>query len=261
MKLSDKAQAALDQVVARFQSGDLGPIIELARLKISGDTPMARWSFCNQGLVYALTHSLDCRGYRQWQEVGRQVQQGARAAYILVPLIKTKTDPATGQETTQVYGFRTVPVFSYEVTDGDECSTVSYEPAALPPLLDAAQALGIDVSWTPLGDALGKCSVDGQRVKLGTHDAFAWFHELAHAAHARLNGRLKAGQDTDQETVTDFTAVVLAALYNCGDYTGHTWDYIQRYHPDPLTAITRAVSTVEQVLELLETVTATAAAS
>ncbi|MBU1747325.1 MAG: hypothetical protein KKA73_06520 [Chloroflexi bacterium] len=256
MKLSPKAQAALNQVVARFQSGDLGPIIRLAQLKISGDAPMATWSLCNQVLVYALTHSLDCRGYRQWQAVGRQVQQGAHAAFILVPLVKTERDRATGQETTQVYGFRTVPVFPYEATAGDECSTVAYEPATLPPLLDVAQALGIDVSWTPLAGAAGNCSLDGQRVKLGSHDAFAWFHELAHAAHARLNGRLKPGQHADQEAVADFTAVVLAALYDCGDYTGHAWDYIRLYHPDPLTAITRAVSTVEQVLVLLEAVTA-----
>ena len=31
MKLSDKAQAALDKVVEQFKSGDLSPIVEIAR--------------------------------------------------------------------------------------------------------------------------------------------------------------------------------------------------------------------------------------
>ena len=80
MKLSPKAQAALDRVVNTFKRGDLSPITEVVRLRLGSDAPASRWTFSNQVLAYAQTGELDCRGYRQWQQVGRQVKKGARAA-------------------------------------------------------------------------------------------------------------------------------------------------------------------------------------
>ena len=95
--------------------------------------------------------------------------------------------------------------------------------------------------------------MDGSEITLGTHDPEVFFHELAHAAHARIDG-LRPGQHTDQETIAEFTAAVLMALYGLGDRTGNAWRYIQSYSKDPLTAIQRALSTVEKVLILLEMV-------
>jgi len=251
MKLSAKAQAALDRVVARFQAGDLGPLVAVARLRLSGDAPAVRWSLSNRVLAYLQTGSLDCRGYRQWQRVGRQVRKGARAAYILAPRTRKVTNETTGQEDQEervMCGFLGVAVFPYEATVGDECATVAYEPAAPPPLLDVAQALGIAVAWAPLAGALGHCAADGQDLVVGSHDPAPFFHELAHAVHARLAGRLKVGQHADQEAVSELTAAVLMELYGYGDRSGNAWQYIAGYHPDPLVAITRAIGAVEEVL-------------
>ena len=43
MKLSKKAQTALDQMVAKFQSGDLSPIVEIARIRLDPNAP-APWT-------------------------------------------------------------------------------------------------------------------------------------------------------------------------------------------------------------------------
>ena len=122
------------------------------------------------------------------------------------------------------------------------------------PLVDVAQRLGVEITWQPLPpDRLGGCSVDGSRIRLASHDAAVFFHELAHAAHARLNGgQLKGGQHTGQETVAEFTAAVLMQFYGLQDRSGNAWRYIQGYSKDPLKAIVKALSTVEKVLHLLE---------
>ena len=90
MKLSPKAQAALNQVISRLQAGDLSPVITIASIKRHPDDnmPSSNWTMSNLLLAYMTTGDLDARGYKQWQNVGRQVQKGERAGYILVPIVK-----------------------------------------------------------------------------------------------------------------------------------------------------------------------------
>lgn len=253
MKLSPKAQSALNKVVACFQGGDLSPLVEIVRLRREYDIPADKWTFSNQVLAYIQTGSLDCRGYKQWQQVGRHVMRGSKAAYILGPCTYKIEDSDTGEEKTVLTGFRGIPVFAYHDTDGEELLGADYEPGELPPLVDVAERLGIEVTWQPLpSDRLGDCTRDGTHINVGSQDAGVFFHELAHAAHAKVGGDLKGGQDTGQETVADFTACVLMELYGYGDRTGNTWEYISGYATDPLRAIVKALSTVEQVLEVLE---------
>jgi hypothetical protein len=253
MKLSTKAQEALDKVVEQFKSGDLSPVIEVARIQGQGDTiPADRWSLCNRILAYIQTGSLDCRGYKQWQQAGRHVKKGECAAYILAPCMVPIEDDQTGEKVPVLKGFRPVAVFGYDQTDGEALPQVDYTPAELPPLADVSQRLGIQVTYVPLpSDRLGDCDVDGSHIHLGTHDAKTFFHELAHAAHARIDGQLRGGQDPKQETVAEFTATVLMHLYGLGNRTGNCWQYVQGYASDPLQAIVKALGTVEKVLGLL----------
>ena len=253
MKLSDKAQEALDQVVEQFKSGDLSPIVDLARIQRQGEPiPSEQWTLSNRVLALIQTGSMDCRGYRQWQKVNRHVRKGERAAYILAPLMLQVEDKDTGEQRQILRGFRSVAVFADHQTEGEDLPEVDYAPAEIPPLEDVARSMGIDVRYLPLPeDRLGACSVDGERIKLGSHDPMVFFHELGHAAHAKLAGKLQGGQHTGQETVAEFTAAVLMHLYGLGDRTGNCWRYIQGYAPDPLQAIVKALGTVEKVLALL----------
>ncbi len=251
MKLSAKAQASLEKVIAKFQTGDLSPITKVARIRLAEDAPASNWSFSNRVLAFIQTGELDCRGYRQWQAANRYVKKGSRAAFILFPRTVQK-EKEDGETYSQLIGFGTTPVFPLSATEGDE-PMPDYTPTELPPLADVAQQLGIEVHYQPLPpDRLGDCTTDGQSIRLGTQTESAFFHELAHAAHARINGgRLKGKQDTHQETVAEFTAAVLMELYGYRDHTGDAWNYIKSYAPDPLTAITKALATVEKVLDLL----------
>ena len=253
MKLSDKAQAALDKVVEQFQSGDLSPIVKIACLQRQGDPlPSEKWSLCNRILAYIQTGSLDCRGYKQWQQAGRHVRKGERAAFILAPCLAPVEDEQTGQTVPVLKGFRAVAVFAHDQTEGEVLPEIDYTPTELPPLAEVAERLGIDVAYVPLPPGkLGQCEVTGSRIRLGTHDPLVFFHELAHAVHARIEGQLKGGQHAGQETIAEFTATVLMHLYGLGDRTGNCWQYIQGYAMDPLQAIVKALSTVEKVLAFL----------
>lgn len=252
MKLSDKAQAALDRVVGRFKSGDLSPIIHIARIQRQGDPiPSEKWSLSNRIMAFIQTGDVDCRGYRQWQQVDRQVVKGARAGYILVPLIKTFEDE-DGKERSRLYGFKTASVFGLSQTDGEPLPEVDYQPVEMPPLMDVAERLGVDVQYMPLPeDRYGDVDTQGTRIRLGTYDVKTFFHELAHAAHARLNGGLKGGQDAVQEAVAEFTATVLMELYGYGDRSGNCWQYIRQYHKNPLQAVVSAISDIEGVLKVM----------
>jgi len=254
MNLSTKTRKALDRVVEQFKSGDLSPIAEIARIQRQGEPiPSDRWSLSNRVLAYIQTGDLDCRGFRQWRQVGRHVRQGEHAAYILAPCTVSIKDEESGEETQVLRGFRPVPVFGYDQTEGKELPAVDYAPAEMPPLAELADRLGVELNYLPLpADRLGTCAVDGGRINLGTHDPVVIFRELAHAAHARLKGRLRGGQDAAQETVAEFTAAVLMHLYGLGDRAGNCWQYISGYAPDPLQAIVKALGTVEKVLALLE---------
>jgi len=249
MRLSAKAKARMDEVVEQFKSGNLGPVVEIAKIKLPEDAPAAKWSFSNRTLAYIQTGSLDCRGYRQWQKVGRHVKKGARAAFIFIPRLITVEED--GKEQRILTGFIARSVFAYEDTEGEEGS-FHYEPRELPPLSDLAQQFGIKLAWVPLGpEALGSCTVDGDEIRVGSPDPAVFFHELAHAVDAKLNGKLKGGQHTDQETVAELTATVLAAMYGYGDRTGNCWQYISQYAKDPLLAILKALKDVEMILDYI----------
>jgi hypothetical protein len=81
MKLGPNAQAALDKVVEQFESGDLSPIVKIARLQRNGDSvPSDRWSLSNRILAFVQAGSYDNVGCRHWQQMGRHAMVGAQKA-------------------------------------------------------------------------------------------------------------------------------------------------------------------------------------
>jgi hypothetical protein len=254
-KLSPKAQEALAQVIERFQDGDLGPLVVVARIQVPEDSPAANWSLGNRTLAYIQTGELDCRTFKQWKDVGRwpkpaQERNGNGIAYLWRPIHKTIVDEETEEERRILIDFWPFHVFAYSATDGDE-HAFTYEIKEMPPLYEVAKAMGLGVKWGPQLRSLGSYNLRDREIGMGANDVQTFFHELAHAVRHRLDPEMQGGQDSEEETIADFTGCVLAAMYGA-DYSRNCWDYISQYNDDPLKAISEAISSVEGVIALIE---------
>lgn len=253
MKLSKRAKESINKVLQQFKNGDLSPISKVARIKLDENTPACKWSLSNRVLAFVQSGELDCRGFKQWEQAGRKVKKGESAVYILRPvMVKTalkETEDVENEYT--CIGFSTLPVFAVSSTEG-ESGVSAYDPVVFPPLYEVAKNMGVQIDYLLISEnKLGDCLADGSKIRLGSHDVGVFFHELAHAIHARIDGKLKGGQHSDQETIAEFTSVVLMDLYGFTDNTGNAWNYIKQYSEDPLLAITKAIGTVERVLNVL----------
>ena len=247
MNLSPKVKNSLKRVIDKFKLGDLSSITQTVRIHLDPEAPANSWSFSNKVLAYIQAQELDCRGYYQWQMVDRQVRKGSKAIYIISPINIKKSD----DDKYTCIGFHAIPVFPASATEGDK-ALVKYSPKKLPPLIDIAKQMGIKVKYIPIAfNRYGDCRTNGNEIRLGSHDPKVFFHELAHAIHAKIEGKLKGNQDVDQETIAEFTCCILMDIYGFSDNTGNTWQYISQYSKDPLMAITKSLATVEKILEIL----------
>ncbi len=160
------------------------------------DTPCRKWSWQNQ-LLIALANTPDARGIQQWNSVGRSVKKGAKAVWILAPCLRkvsvTKDD---GEEASKqvLYGFRSIPVFAVDDTEGAPVTSVDNHEGWIKklPLLEVAEHWGIDIdTYTHQGSApLGYYAYGGtnKAIKLGVENLSTWAHELVHAADHRVTG-------------------------------------------------------------------------
>lgn len=258
MHLSEKARAAMQKVVAKMEAGDLSPVVHVAAYERKGEpVPWDNWSLGNRMMTFVESGgSTDLRGFKQWKKVGRWPKPASKRqhdAWILVPLRHKVTNKETGEEEYRLYNFGSSPVFAYDDTEGEPLEEHSYGPKEPPPLLDVAERLGVEVTWdyaVVARGALGSVTPEGDKITLGSDDLEPWFHELAHAALAKTNGRLKPGQHEDQEAAAELAAAVIMEMYGV-DRTGNAWRYISTYAKDPLSAIAKALADVEVVLSVV----------
>jgi hypothetical protein len=253
MFTTDKAKELTQRLVDRFSTGDIAPIVKLSTIRLTSKNsiPASRWSFSNQFLAIIQTGEFDCRGFRQWQEIGRSVKAGSHACYILGPMVRKENED--GVEKIHITGFKSIPVFPFSMTDGTPLPELeNISPKSLPPLADVAEKWGIPVSYVPFtGKAYGAYGIDTKDIRLATHEETVFFHELAHAAHARIE-KVRGGQDTRQETIAEFCACVLMGVYGLKDTSGTTWNYIKSYNPDnPLKGVLSVLDTIGKVLDLI----------
>ena len=88
MKLTSKAQEALDRILKSFEEGTVPEAIAKVLLP-RFDIPSNAWSLNNRLLMF-LSGTADARGIRQWRDAGRWIRKGSRAIYILVPIFVQK---------------------------------------------------------------------------------------------------------------------------------------------------------------------------
>ncbi len=255
MPSTQKAIEQLQKIVDAFSSEEFPDMVKATYLKLKVGRPSDSWSMSNRLFMF-IAGTGDARGYRQWQKVGRQVRKGSKAAYILAPCVAKRTiqGPDGEEDREFVTGFRCVPVFRFEDTEGDdlEIADSNVEP---PPLLEVARKWGADVKYdeTVRGEE-GSFSKGRGLIRLCTSDPKVFFHELAHLAHSRIED-LKPGQDPEQETVAELAAAVLARMYgHAAD--ANSYNYIAHYSKEATPeevgrSCVRVMSKVEKVLDMI----------
>ena len=251
--MNDKVKQVLNQILERFKDGNIPEAVAYSMYPIP-DIPSSKWSIINRTLMF-FGGTSDARGYRQWKQVNRYVKKGSKALYILVPFIKKVDDG--GEEKEMLYGFGCKPVFAVEDTDGDPLDYQSIELPELP-LLDRAQEWGISVKAIPGSYRYqGFYSQDKKEIALATPEEKVFFHELSHAGHEKVKGRLINGQDSLQEIVAELCAATLCKLVGKqhNDTSGNSFRYIEKYAEkikmNPHSACLKGMSETEKVLNLI----------
>ncbi|HBG27651.1 MAG: hypothetical protein A2Y10_10385 [Planctomycetes bacterium GWF2_41_51] len=253
MNDTNKAKACLQKIVDLFKSGNIPKALAVATIPPQKGIPSGKWSISNRILQF-LSDTSDARGFRQWEQAGRNIKKGAKALYILGPrsrIVKETDGNDQEIEKTIVTGFYAIPVFRAEDTDG---KPLPYDPVSPPPLADVAEQFGLSVSYQAFAsNYYGYYHGDSKRIVLATHEAQVFFHELAHAAHHKIAGSLKGGQMPDQEIIAELTAATLASMYCSEVNIGFSYEYVKAYSEKSKKSIDRAclvvINTVGQVLD------------
>ena len=216
----ERANTELEKVVRLFSTAQL-PGLCAKSLISAPEIPSSKWSMGNQ-LLMLLAGTGDARGYRQWMDVGRHVRRGAKAFYILGPVYvrrlveSTSGDPEGNEEVDVLVGFRGIPVFRLEDTEGADLPT--YKPRDPPPLLEVAARFGMRVNYLRLSaEVYGLTDYEQHIITLATPDWTVFFHELAHALHRTFEPKTNHGQEPEAETIAQLVAATLARLYGKPD--------------------------------------------
>jgi hypothetical protein len=223
-----------------------------------------------------LANTNDGRGMRQWNKVGRTVNKGAKAFYILVPMISSgKTRRKKSKETheeiiaeeketadnreednkIQLGGFRVVPAFRVEDTSGKpldyELIEKSFDPSRFP-LFEVAKKLNIDVKISFSSEYEGAYNVTKNEIYMACDDPQTFLHELSHAIDKILPNKR---DDMDyKEIVAELSSAFLASLYDIPLDIEATRRYIESYSGknNILAKIMEATKRVEEIYTYIE---------
>ena len=236
-----------------FSHEDFPQQFALTIIKRKNAIPSDKWSVTNRLIMHIIGETNDARTYKQWQAVKRQVMKGQKAFPIIAPVTKKFHNEETDKDEVRIIGFRALPVFAYEATEGEPLPEVDCTPTKLPPFFDVAEALGVKVSWKPISrNAYGYYRLTDRSITLHSQDYAVFFHELGHAVHDTIEP-LKDVPDDKAEVVAELTAAVLCEMAEVSGYQQQSYEYIKRYvngkdSKAVMKAIADVLSLVEQIV-------------
>ena len=232
---------AIHHMLEMFKNGNFPQAVAFSIIRKHEDDniPSDKWSLGNR-LLMKFQGTEDARGFRQWQQVNRQVKKGAKAIHIFSPIMKKisdndkKTDEISQKPV--IIGFSPLPVFRFEDTEGEDLPSFDYSPKTYPPFFDVAEKLGIEVTYKPLrSNYFGLYNSKYDNITLCSEDAITYYHELAHALDNRLNPDFKKFSKERKEIVAEFSAIVLCQLSGISGYEDQSYKYIKEYCKDDKT--------------------------
>lgn len=253
--MNGKIKDVLNEILEKFKTGEIPEAIAYACYP-HAEVPSAQWSLLNRTIMF-LSGTSDARGFRQWQKVGRSVKKGSTAFHILVPVYGMVVDEQNNEETKTLLYFKPAPVFRYEDTNG---KPLDYKSIELPdlPLLNRARQWGISVKTIPGNyKCYGAYSPISREIVLASPDESIFFHELAHAGHEKVEGKLKSGQEPLQEIVAELAAQALCRMVGKkpGLSMGNSYKYIDHYSHklklNPYAACLKVFGVTEKVLRII----------
>jgi antirestriction protein ArdC len=255
-------EEAVKSLIKIFESQTFPEQIALTIIRRREDDPLIKmpcqkYSLGNRLIMAFIGKTELCGTYHQWQEVGRQVRKGSRAFGIYAPLTKTVTDKdAAGNETvkTVLYGFKPIPVFPVESTDGEPLEKYDYTPEILPPFYDICEKLGITVYWKPASrPAYGWYSPASDTITMQSEDWAVFYHEACHSIRERV---ADTKDIATEEIIAELTSAVLMAMNGINSYQKQAYEYISRYCQDKspdkvLQTIFKSLNAVEEVVNII----------
>ncbi|MEP7010177.1 MAG: hypothetical protein ABJC13_07625 [Acidobacteriota bacterium] len=235
MAANEKIQAIAHDLLTAFQTGALPAALAQVFIRRDIEVPSKHWTWTNR-TVGILRGHVYAAGFRQWEQLGRNVKKGARSFYILAPRLKKDEDGSqeSGNADRRVLiGYQPIAVFGYLQTHGKPLPGAEDEAAFLSalPLIEVALAWGLSVGTYSIRDspeALGYFSA-GVGIGLATENLSTWAHELVHAADHRLGTH--TGQGLASEVVAELGGAILLECLGHPDKSdpGGAYRYIEIY--------------------------------
>ena len=248
-----KIAEATNKILELFKSGNVPKTIAILTHP-TFNLPSNNWSLRNRLIVY-LQGSQDARGFLMWKESGRYIKAGSKAIYILAPNI-VKDNKEEKEEDTEEYkliGFRAIPIFRAEDTDG---KPLEYENIPLPEFKFSNVAKSWNLRVEGIGfvsNFYGAYSSSEKKILMASPEEEVFFHELSHAAHDRT-GLLQSRTKTQKEIIAEFSAAVLCYLVNKNtERIGNAYAYLKSYcgDKDINKEVLNLISDIEKVLKLI----------
>lgn len=252
-------QEASQKMLEMFKTQEFGPQLALTIIKRRDDDPVNalpcnKWSIGNHMLMWIIGHTDAAATFLQWKNLNRRVVKNAKAFPIFSPItckIKKKKEDGTEEEHILIKGFRPIPVFRIEDTIGLSLTQPDYTPPKLPPLYNAAEALGVKVRWAPISrNAYGYYDPKDNKIVLSSPQAAVFLHELSHSCRETL-----ADTNLDparEEIIAETTSAVLMAMHGDNQYQQQAYEYIRHYCADKSPEF--VIKTVMGVLKDVEEV-------
>jgi len=261
----EKFADAVSKLMELWMEGKVAENVSVAIIaRQKNDRPSSTWSVGNRMLMQIIGGTDDARGMHQWNTVKRKVVKGAKAFSIWGPLMK-KYEDDDGKEKMYCYGFRAIPVFAKENTEGEPIEYPDHVPMILPPLYDVAKSMGIEVEYVPHRgfDSEHVVTQNQAKVKLATHDAPTFLKEVVNVLYEqRKNNHDEHKEMTEtammeKRAAIDLSTAVICELYGLEGYSMMPWSQMQEYFSqkpeDALRVMTKIMNTTEKVVnELME---------
>lgn len=214
------------------------------------EIPCQKWSYLNRVLV-TLNGTSDARGIRQWNEKGRSIKKGASAFYIFVPMFRTEKDNATETDAKVLSGFRLMPVFRMEDTEGKELEYIrrmkKLDVDKLP-LSEIAKKLDLTIQKGISNNAAGSFNPVKKVITMSANNPQVFLHELSHAIDYTL-GNYEKTDYAFGEVVAELSSAFLGSLYGINVDLNNTKAYIQGWSGKEHVAF-KVLSAMQRVEEI-----------